>query len=387
MFPLRLSLSALLLLAVLGLSQEAEANDYAGDVVLTENTGPSISGTLNNEGDFLEFGYIIEEVEWNLTDNLRISHFDVIVEWDANGGGGGGRQVTFDVSSENNTAGESQNSGGGGGTISTTWVVNQLPEVVNGTADSAEGFVQSYEMPGEWMGGKFTYTSASAGSGISSESIDYTISLTYYTWNIENITGLPDLFISQTFFSNDNPEIGEAVTITAEIRLHGANITGNFSVGFYLGATNGTEIGFQEVNGSKMTMGGRHLASINWTAINGSHTIYAVVNPNGLIYEGVSEAALKNNELSKDIRVGLEEDTNENSETTDTTEETTTDTEESGFCPAEITDENKDIVDEACVVPTDGTEESKSEEDKGILPSSSFFASICIVAMIAFRRR
>ena len=65
----------------------------------------------------------------------------------------------------------------------------------------------------------------------------------------------------------------------------------------------------------------------------------------------------------------------------------TSEEEESGFCPAEITDENKDIVDEACVVPTDGTEESKSEEDKEILPSSSFFASICIVAIVAFRRR
>ena len=327
MHPLRLSLFALLLLAAFSVNN-AEASEYTADVVIIENEGPSLSGTFDDEGEFVEFGYIVEEMSWNYTSNMRISHFDVVVDWQANGGAGGGRQVTFDVSSENNTAGESQTDGGGGGTITITWEVNELPEVVNGTADSAEGFVQSYEMPGEWMGGKFTYTSASAGSGISSESIDYTISLTYYTWNIENITGLPDLFISQTFFSNDNPEIGEAVTITAEIRLHGANITGNFSVGFYLGATNGTEIGFQEVNGSKMTMGGRHLASINWTAINGSHTIYAVVNPNGLIYEGVSEAALKNNELSKDIRVGLEEDTNENSETTDTTEETTTETEE-----------------------------------------------------------
>ena len=73
---------------------------------------------------------------------------------------------------------------------------------------------------------------------------------------------------------------------------------------------------------------------------------------------------------------------NNKEETNETSED-----EESGFCPAEITDENKDIVDDACVVPTDGTEESKSEEDKEILPSSSFFASICIVAMIAFRRR
>ena len=74
-----------------------------------------------------------------------------------------------------------------GGTIVITWVVNQLPETVSDTADSAEGFVQSYEMPGEWMGGTFTYSSESIGALVSSESIDYTISLTYYTWEFEDI--------------------------------------------------------------------------------------------------------------------------------------------------------------------------------------------------------
>ena len=102
--------------------------------------------------------------------------------WDANGGGGGGRQVTFDVSTENDTAGQSQNNGGGGGTITITLPVNQLPETVTDTADSAEEFVQSHETLGEWVGGKFTYSSESLGALITSESIDYTISLIYYTW-------------------------------------------------------------------------------------------------------------------------------------------------------------------------------------------------------------
>jgi len=160
---------------------------FTADVVLTENSGPSLSGTLSNEGEFVEFGYIIDDTEWDYISELRISHIDVQVVWDANGGGAGGRQVTFDVSSENDTVGESQNNGGGGGTITTTWAVNQLPEKVSETADSAEGFVASYETPGEWMGGKFTYTSESVGALITSESIDYTISLTYYTWEFENI--------------------------------------------------------------------------------------------------------------------------------------------------------------------------------------------------------
>ena len=160
---------------------------FTAEVVLTETSGPSIPGTFNNEGELVEFGYIIAEDEWDYISELRISHIDVQVVWDASGGGGGGRQVTFDVSSENNTVGESQNSGGGGGTISTTWAVNQLPETVSDTADSAEGFVQSYEMPGEWMGGKFTYTSESVGALAFDESIDYTISLTYYTWEFEDL--------------------------------------------------------------------------------------------------------------------------------------------------------------------------------------------------------
>ena len=160
---------------------------FTADVVLTETTGPTLSGTLSNEGEFVEFGYIIDDVDWDYISELRISHIDVQVVWDANGGGGGGRQVTFDVSTENDTAGQSQNNGGGGGTITITLPVNQLPETVTDTADSAEDFVQSHETPGEWVGGKFTYASESIGAIITSESIDYTISLIYYTWEFDNI--------------------------------------------------------------------------------------------------------------------------------------------------------------------------------------------------------
>ena len=168
-------------------SELGGAKAFTADVVLTETTGPTLEGTLSNEGEFVEFGYIIDDVNWDYLSEFRISHIDVQVIWDANGGGGGGRQVTFDVSTENDTAGQSQNSGGGGGTIVITQAVNQLPETVTDTADSAEDFVQSYETPGEWMGGKFTYTSESIGALLTSESITYTISLTYYTWEFDNI--------------------------------------------------------------------------------------------------------------------------------------------------------------------------------------------------------
>jgi len=169
---------------------------FTADVVITENSGPSFSGTLEDQGDYVDFGYIVEEADWNYISNMRISHFDVEVDWSANGGGGGGRQVTFDVSSDNNTAGESQNVGGGGGVIIIEWAINPLPETVSDTADSPEDFVSSFEKSGEWMGGTFTYTSESAFADttpLTSESISYTITLTYYTWELENIRELSEI--------------------------------------------------------------------------------------------------------------------------------------------------------------------------------------------------
>lgn len=169
---------------------------FTADVVITENSGPSFSGTLEDQGDYVDFGYIVEEADWNYISNMRISHFDVEVDWSANGGGGGGRQVTFDVSSDNNTAGESQNDGGGGGEIIIEWAINPLLETVSDTADSPEDFVSSFEKSGEWMGGTFTYTSESAFADttpLTSESISYTITLTYYTWELENIRELSEI--------------------------------------------------------------------------------------------------------------------------------------------------------------------------------------------------
>lgn len=169
---------------------------YIGDLVITEVAGPSLSGTLNPD-ESIDFGHIAGEVEWDYIDNLRISHFDVIVEWDANGGAGGGRQVTFDVSSQNNTSGQSQTDNGGGGVITIPWAVNQEimlnNETVSNNADSHEDFLSNLEVSGEWMGGTFTFSSSSTGSIIFSESVDYTISLTIYTWDIENIREIQEL--------------------------------------------------------------------------------------------------------------------------------------------------------------------------------------------------
>ena len=166
---------------------------FTADVVLTELSGPSFSGTLNNEGEFVEFGYLVDDIDWDYSAELKISHIDIQVIWDANGGAGGGRQVTFEVSSENNTVGESQTDGGNGGTITTVWLINQVPETVSDTADSADDFVRSYETPGDWIGGRFTYSSESIGSIALNDSIDYTISLTYFTWSFENIREIVEI--------------------------------------------------------------------------------------------------------------------------------------------------------------------------------------------------
>jgi hypothetical protein len=57
------------------------------------------------------------------------------------------------------------------------------------------------------------------------------------------------------------------------------------------------------------------------------------------------------------------------------------------YCPDEITDENKDLVEESCLAVFDEPDASKAEEANGSLPSLSFFASICTIAIITFRRR
>jgi len=167
---------------------------FTAEVIVTENTGASFTDSFSDEGESVDFGHVVqEEMGWDYITNMHISHFEVVVDWSANGGGGGNRQVTFDVSSQGNTTIVSQNDGGNGGTITILWAVNQLPETVSDTSNSAEDFLSSFETEGEWMGGSFTYTSESTladTTPLTSESIDYTITLIYYTWELENIREL-----------------------------------------------------------------------------------------------------------------------------------------------------------------------------------------------------
>ena len=57
------------------------------------------------------------------------------------------------------------------------------------------------------------------------------------------------------------------------------------------------------------------------------------------------------------------------------------------YCPAEITEENEDLVDDICLVPADETEKSNSDDDKGFLPSISLFVSILVIGLLTVIRR
>lgn len=161
------------------------SNAFVGDVEIIEEAGPTLSGTMN-PGSSVDFGYIIEDTEWDYTSNLRLSHIEVVVNWEANGAGSvGARQVTFQVSTQNDTTGETQDQSGFDGTMTVQIPIQMLPETVSGTADSVEAFVGSYETEGEWAGGTFTYNS---GSTITNDnSISYSISLKVYVWDIQNV--------------------------------------------------------------------------------------------------------------------------------------------------------------------------------------------------------
>ena len=124
----------------------------------------------------------------------------------------------------------------------------------------------------------------------------------------------PDLFISKVIFSNENPLEDSSVDITAVLKLQKMNVSDDIEVAFYLNNMD-NQIGALSVDGSSLSkeVGSEYNATISWKAIAGTHTIFAVVDPNDMINEGNSEAALKNNEFAKDIVVTEKEESNDTS--------------------------------------------------------------------------
>jgi len=115
----------------------------------------------------------------------------------------------------------------------------------------------------------------------------------------------PDLFVSSLSFSNDNPEEGDSVALTATLKLLGMNVTDSFEVGFYLGADASNPIGFQIVEGVNMTVGieNEFNVTVTWDAVPGVHTIYVIADSK----EQIDESSEKN-EMTKTITVSAEDD-------------------------------------------------------------------------------
>ena len=122
-----------------------------------------------------------------------------------------------------------------------------------------------------------------------------------------------DLFISELSFSSVTPKEDDSVALTAVVKLSKMNVTGEIQVVFYLDNMD-NQIAMATIDGSELAKGsdGVNLTS-TWKAVSGTHTIFAVVDPDGLVDEGVSEAAVKNNEFAKNIEVTAKEDSNDTS--------------------------------------------------------------------------
>ncbi len=101
----------------------------------------------------------------------------------------------------------------------------------------------------------------------------------------------PDIYISEVLFSNNEPEEGETVTITAIVRCHcdEVNITDGFDVAFALDTEDGEQIGLDAVPGNAVNDGKHYNVTTNWTAIAGTHTIYVIADSTNIVEEMVTQ--------------------------------------------------------------------------------------------------
>ena len=56
------------------------------------------------------------------------------------------------------------------------------------------------------------------------------------------------------------------------------------------------------------------------------------------------------------------------------------------YCPDEITEENEGLVEDSCLATFDEPAESDADEDEGFLTSLSLISSICLIAIIAYKK-
>ena len=102
----------------------------------------------------------------------------------------------------------------------------------------------------------------------------------------------PDIFISSISFSNNAPEDGETITITASVGLLGVvNVTEPFEVAFVLDSEDGVQIGVATVPGNNLSIGGKYNVTTTWTATAGTHTIYAIADSTDIVDESEEKNA------------------------------------------------------------------------------------------------
>ena len=102
----------------------------------------------------------------------------------------------------------------------------------------------------------------------------------------------PDIFIKSISFSNNAPEEGETITITASVGLLGVvNVTDAFDVAFVLDTEDGEQIGLDSVPGGNLSIGGNYNVTTTWTATSGTHTIYAIADSTNVVEESEEKNA------------------------------------------------------------------------------------------------
>jgi subtilase family serine protease len=111
-----------------------------------------------------------------------------------------------------------------------------------------------------------------------------------------------DLTLSSTdiSFSDDAPDLGEPITITATIRNVGSADAVDVVVQFFDGrpAAGGTQIGADQTV-PLIALNSTETAQVNWTAVSGRHNIFVRIDPYGTI----GEANETNNQAYKQIAV------------------------------------------------------------------------------------
>ena len=117
----------------------------------------------------------------------------------------------------------------------------------------------------------------------------------------KSLSVLPDLTLynADITFSNDNPFVGDNISINATIHNIGNLLASNITVYFYEGNPddNGTLIGNTTLN--SVIPEGIGTASIIWTAHEGNHNIFVVIDP----LDSVMEINESNNEAVNYIKI------------------------------------------------------------------------------------